>query len=443
MTETIAAVATPPGKGGVGIVRISGPQASSIAKALLGFIPSPRQAVYRPFLDAQSDAIDQGIALYFPAPNSFTGEDVLELQGHGGPVILDLLLERCLDLGSRLARPGEFSERAFVNGKLDLAQAESIADLIESSSAQAARSAVRSLQGEFSSDVEATLEALTELRVYVESALDFPEEEIDFLATKELKGRMVTVTTAIENTLAKAQQGQLLREGLHLVIVGQPNAGKSSLLNQLAGRNAAIVTDIPGTTRDVLREHIQLDGLPVHLVDTAGLQESDDPVEREGIRRAWKEIKKADAILLIVDGVKGQTAQDEIILKKLPSNLPVVRVFNKVDLLKVRKQDFADIFYISAKTGEGLESLISRLKSVVGYQSENQTGFMARRRHIDALNRALDQLNLANEQLKQYQAGELVAEELRLAQDELGSITGRFTSDELLGKIFSSFCIGK
>lgn len=443
MTETIAAVATPPGKGGVGIVRISGPQASSIAKALLGFIPSPRQAVYRPFLDAQSDAIDQGIALYFPAPNSFTGEDVLELQGHGGPVILDLLLERCLDLGSRLARPGEFSERAFVNGKLDLAQAESIADLIESSSAQAARSAVRSLQGEFSSDVEATLEALTELRVYVESALDFPEEEIDFLATKELKGRMVTVTTAIENTLAKAQQGQLLREGLHLVIVGQPNAGKSSLLNQLAGRNAAIVTDIPGTTRDVLREHIQLDGLPVHLVDTAGLHESDDPVEREGIRRAWEEIKKADAILLIVDGVKGQTAQDEIILKKLPSNLPVVRVFNKVDLLNVRKQDFADIFYISAKTGEGLESLISRLKSVVGYQSENQTGFMARRRHIDALNRALDQLNLANEQLKQYQAGELVAEELRLAQDELGSITGRFTSDELLGKIFSSFCIGK
>lgn len=441
-SDTIAAIATPPGKGGVGIVRISGTELQGIAKAILGVVPEPRHAYFGAFYDADKRVLDQGIAIYFPAPNSFTGEDVLELQGHGGPVILDLLLDRCLGLGARLARPGEFSERAFLNDKIDLTQAEAIADLIESGSTQAARSALRSLQGEFSREVETTFQALTELRVYVESALDFPEEEIDFLATDELMQRMQKVRAALQSTREKAQQGNILREGLHLVIVGQPNAGKSSLLNRLAGYDAAIVTDIPGTTRDVLRENIQIEGLPVHIVDTAGLRESEDPVEKEGIRRAWAEIEKADAVLVIVDGLKGQTVADDKILKQLPERLPVLRVVNKRDLMSPDMISQDESFYISAKTGEGIKELTGQLILIVGYQSDNQTGFMARRRHIDALNRAYHYVELAAEQLK-VKAGELVAEELSQAQEALGTITGRVTSDELLGKIFSSFCIGK
>lgn len=443
MTETIAAIATAPGKGGVGIVRISGPRSAALAEALLGSIPAARHAVFQAFADANGEALDEGIALYFPAPNSFTGEDVLELQGHGGPVILDLILERCLSLGVRLARPGEFSERAFLNGKIDLAQAESIADLIDSSSAQAARSALRSLRGHFSREVEKSLKDLIELRVYVESALDFPEEEIDFLASDELSSRLHLVISSLSTTLERAKQGQVLRQGLHLVIVGQPNAGKSSLLNQLAGHDAAIVTNVPGTTRDVLRENIQLDGLPVHIVDTAGLRDSNDIVEQEGIRRAWSEVEKADAVLLIVDGKKGKTSADEEIIKKLPAELPVITVMNKVDLLPEDVVRADNLFYISAKHGDGLEALVEELKLTVGYQSENQTSFMARRRHVDALNRTLDRVQQAKKQLEHYNAGELMAEELRLAQEDLGVITGRMTSDDLLGEIFSSFCIGK
>jgi len=442
-TDTIAAVATPAGRGGVGIVRVSGPAVTAIANAILGDCPPPRHARYQPFLDAEQTALDQGIALYFPGPNSFTGEDVLELQGHGGPVLMDMLLARCLELGARPARPGEFSERAFLNDKLDLAQAEAIADLIDSGSKQAARSALRSLQGDFSKAVNRLLDELVSLRVYVEASLDFPEEEVDFLASDEVVMRLDNLLQHLQEIHRQAGQGSLLREGLHLVIAGQPNAGKSSLLNQLAGREAAIVTHIAGTTRDVLKEHIQLDGLPLHVIDTAGLRDSNDPVEQEGIRRAWKEIETADLVMLVIDDEAGFSDADQAILASLPERLPVIRVYNKIDTTGHQAGVVGDDIYLSAKTGEGIDALRELLERKVGFEANTEGLFTARRRHIEALERTLEAVTNARTQLIDYRAGELMAEELRMAQNALGSITGRFTPDDLLGEIFTSFCIGK
>jgi len=439
-TDTIAAIATPPGRGGVGIVRVSGPDAADIARDIIGKTPAPRQAVYCQFKDHKNQIIDTGIALYFLAPHSFTGENVLELQGHGGPVVMDLLLKRCLQLGARLARPGEFSERAFLNDKLDLAQAEAIADLIDSGSEQAVRSAQRSLQGEFSEAINQLLKEIIELRVYVEAALDFPEEEIDFLADSAVTDRLEKIKQKLNHVFQRAQQGRLLREGMHLVIAGRPNAGKSSLMNALAGAETAIVTDIAGTTRDVLRESINLDGMPLHIVDTAGLRHSDDPIEQIGIQRAWEEIKKADLVLLLIDATVGFEKEEQAILDELPASLDVLRVHNKTDLCKTEKTPGE--IYISAKTGEGIDTLRKTLEQRMGYQSENEDSFIARRRHLDALQRTKNAIENAATQ-KQNGAGELMAEELRQAQEALGEITGKFTSDDLLGEIFSSFCIGK
>ena len=442
-TDTIAAVATPMGRGGVAVVRVSGPLAADIGSALLGDLPTPRRAAYRRFLAADGAILDDGIALYFPGPRSFTGEDVLELQGHGGNVVVDMLLRRVLELGARLARPGEFSERAFLNDKLDLAQAEAIADLIDAGSEAAARSAQRSLQGDFSNAVNELLDGLIGLRTYVEAALDFPDEEIDFLADAAVATRLDTLRHQLDAIRARARQGALLRDGLNLVIVGQPNAGKSTLLNRLAGYDAAIVTDIPGTTRDVLRERISLDGLPLHVIDTAGLRESADPVEQEGIRRAWREIEQADLILLLLDGSRGTTAEDDAILARLPERLPVLRVHNKIDLTNVAFGAHDGELFISARSGAGVDALIGHLKQVVGYRDTTDDIFIARRRHLNALARTEAHVLAAEEHLRITRAGELMAEELRLAQEALGEITGKFSSDDLLGEIFSSFCIGK
>ena len=442
-TETIAAIATPAGQGGVGIVRVSGPAVKNIAQETLSFLPTPRSACYTPFLDNKGASLDEGIALFFPAPHSFTGEDVLELQGHGGPIVMDLLLQRCVALGARIARPGEFSERAFLNDKLDLAQAEAIADLIESGSEKAARSALRSLQGDFSTAVNKLLKDLIQLRSYVEAALDFPEEEIDFLAEDAVINGLRQLKQALTKIQQQAQQGRLLREGMHLVIAGRPNAGKSSLLNRLAGREAAIVTPIPGTTRDVLREQIHLDGLPLHIVDTAGLRESTDPVEQEGIKRAWAEIDKADLLLLIIDHKQGFEAEDQQILDKLPKQLPLLKIYNKIDLSgRLQGRDEQGI-YLSAQTGAGIELLIDALEKAVGYNASTEGLFTARRRHLQALEEAAAAVSRAEQQLTDYQAGELMAAELLTAQESLGTITGQYTSDDLLGEIFSSFCIGK
>jgi tRNA modification GTPase len=446
MTDTIAAVATPPGRGGVGVVRVSGPGVPGLAQALLGSLPPPRQARLQVFRDAERRAIDQGLVLYFPAPHSFTGEAVLELQGHGGPVVMDLLLARVLELGARAARPGEFSERAFLNDKLDLAQAEAIADLIDSGTAEAARAALRSLAGEFSERIEALVEGLIELRMYVEATIDFPEEEIDFLGDGEVQRRLADLERTFDTVAAKARQGRLLREGMTLVIAGRPNAGKSSLLNVLAGHDAAIVTAFPGTTRDVLREHIQIDGMPLHVIDTAGLHDSADPVEQEGIRRAWHEIEKADRVLLVVDDTVGLAPADQAILAQLPAELPHTLVYTKIDLTRrpAARQDGpqADIA-LSAHSGAGLELLREHLKACMGYSGEAQDGFIARRRHLDALARARAHLDRGKTVLLRDRAGELLAEDLRCAQQALGEITGAVTSDDLLGRIFSSFCIGK
>ncbi|MGB3918801.1 tRNA uridine-5-carboxymethylaminomethyl(34) synthesis GTPase MnmE [Thiothrix litoralis] len=441
--DTIAAVATPPGRGGVGIIRISGQLVPALATAMLGSLPAPRQAVHRLFKAADGTPLDDGIALYFPAPHSFTGEDVLELQGHGGTVVLDMLLKRCLELGVRLARPGEFSERAFLNDKLDLAQAEAIADLIDSGSEQAARSALRSLQGEFSTAVNTLLTGLIELRVYVEAALDFPDEEIDFLADAAVTNRLETIKQQLHTIFLKARQGSLLRDGMHLVIVGRPNAGKSSLLNALAGQETAIVTEIAGTTRDVLRERINLDGMPLHIVDTAGLRDSDDPVEKIGIERAWAEIAKADLILLLVDDTSHDEPENAAILARLPPHLPRITVHNKVDLSGKQPGKQGEHLYISAKQSLGIEELRAELKTRMGYQGEAEDTFIARRRHLQALAETQAAVERAEYQLREFNAGELMAEELRQAQDTLGQITGRFTPDDLLGEIFSSFCIGK
>ncbi|MBG2875417.1 tRNA uridine-5-carboxymethylaminomethyl(34) synthesis GTPase MnmE [Proteus alimentorum] len=451
-TDTIVAQATPPGRGGVGILRVSGPKAALVAQTVLGKLPKPRYADYLPFRNDDNSVLDQGIALFFPNPNSFTGEDVLELQGHGGPVILDLLLKRILQIpGVRIANPGEFSERAFLNDKLDLAQAEAIADLIDASSEQAARSAINSLQGAFSSHINEMVESLTHLRIYVEAAIDFPDEEIDFLSDGIIEGKLNAVIAELDDVRAQARQGSLLREGMKVVIAGRPNAGKSSLLNALAGRDAAIVTDIAGTTRDVLREHIHIDGMPLHIIDTAGLREASDEVERIGIERAWKEIEQADRVLFMVDSTTTDATTPEDIwpefMARLPSTLPVTVIRNKSDLtgenVEITAQGNYPMIRLSARDGMGIELLRDHLKEAMGFNSNTEGGFLARRRHLQALNTAAEHLQQGHEQLVYAKSGELLAEELRLAQQALSEITGEFTSDDLLGRIFSSFCIGK
>ncbi|MBG3090507.1 tRNA uridine-5-carboxymethylaminomethyl(34) synthesis GTPase MnmE [Proteus cibarius] len=451
-TDTIVAQATPPGRGGVGILRVSGPKAALVAQTVLGKLPKPRYADYLPFRNDDNSVLDQGIALFFPNPNSFTGEDVLELQGHGGPVILDLLLKRILQIpGVRIANPGEFSERAFLNDKLDLAQAEAIADLIDASSEQAARSAINSLQGAFSSHINEMVESLTHLRIYVEAAIDFPDEEIDFLSDGIIEGKLNAVIAELDDVRAQARQGSLLREGMKVVIAGRPNAGKSSLLNALAGREAAIVTDIAGTTRDVLREHIHIDGMPLHIIDTAGLREASDEVERIGIERAWKEIEQADRVLFMVDSTTTDATTPEDIwpefMARLPKTLPVTVIRNKSDLtgenVEITAQGNYPMIRLSARDGMGIELLRDHLKEAMGFNSNTEGGFLARRRHLQALNTAAEHLQQGHEQLVYAKSGELLAEELRLAQQALSEITGEFTSDDLLGRIFSSFCIGK
>ncbi|MGB0845733.1 MAG: tRNA uridine-5-carboxymethylaminomethyl(34) synthesis GTPase MnmE [Thiolinea sp.] len=441
-TDTIAAVATPPGRGGVGIIRISGPDVPIIAKQILGFCPPPNQATHRRFLSADHQTLDDGIALYFKAPYSFTGEDVLELQGHGGQVVLDMVLQRCLELGARIARPGEYSERAFLNDKLDLAQAEAIADLIDSGSEQAARSALRSLQGAFSDVINQVVKTIIEFRVYVEAALDFPDEEIDFLADNSVRECLAEIKQEISKIFDQARQGSILREGMHLVIVGRPNAGKSSLLNVLAGNEAAIVTDVAGTTRDILREKINLDGMPLHIIDTAGLHDSHDPVEKIGIARAWQEIEKADLLLVVADDNDSEASKQQL-LSQLPQNLPSLLVCNKIDLTDSVAGKHNEVIYISVKNKQGITALCDELKSCMDYQGNAEDVFIARRRHLDALQQAQEAVNRAEYQLLEFNAGELMAEELRLAQDALATITGEFTPDDLLGEIFSSFCIGK
>ena len=442
--EIIAAIATPPGRGGVGIIRLSGPQLAPLVEQLLGQLPTPRYALLSDFCTADGQLIDQGLALYFPTPHSFTGEDVLELHGHGGPVVLDRLLSRCLELGARLARPGEFSERAFLNGKLDLAQAEAVADLIDASTQAAAQAAVQSLQGEFSRQIQALVEELIELRIFVEAAIDFPEEEIDFLGDGQIAERLTQVQQQLQRVRASARQGQLLRDGMSVVIAGPPNAGKSSLLNALAGTDTAIVTAIAGTTRDVLRERIQIDGMPLHIIDTAGLRDTQDVVEQEGIRRAWAEMQRADRVLLV--SAPEQPANPDW-LQQLPSSVGVTRIHNKIDLSgqSVELQEHADgsaDLYLSARNGAGITLLRQHLKRCMGYVDSEAGLFSARRRHLDALERAHTHLADAESQLT-ARAGELLAEELRLAQQALSEITGEFTADDLLGRIFSSFCIGK
>lgn len=451
MKTTIAAQATPPGRGGVSIIRISGPKVKAIAENLMGKLPKPRYASYARFLDSDQQILDEGIALFFPGPNSFTGEDVLELQGHGGPIIVDCLLKRVIELGARIAKPGEFSERAFLNGKLDLTQAEAIADLIDASSEQAARSAIRSLQGEFSKQINQLQEALTHLRIFVEAAIDFPEEEIDFLAESTVAEDLTNIINQLENILANAKQGSLLREGMTVVIAGRPNAGKSSLLNHLTGKESAIVTDIAGTTRDVLREYIHLDGLPLHIIDTAGLRQSEDIVEQQGIQRAWQEIEKADQLLLVIDSITDVKLTPQQLwqefAKQWPADLKLTVVYNKIDVSHQQPtiEQKADGAYIklSAKTGAGMDLLKQHLKASVGFTASGEGNFIARRRHLDALTRAKQALLNGQEQLLTQRAGELLAEDLRQAQQALSEITGEFSSDDLLGRIFSSFCIGK
>lgn len=445
-TDTIAAIATPPGRGGVGIIRISGPLAYSLAQQL-AHVKSikPRTAHYSTFYAKNDSLIDQGLLLYFKAPNSFTGEDVIELQVHGAPIVLDNLLQECVLLGARLARPGEFSERAFLNDKIDLTQAEAIADLIEASSQTAARMAIRSLQGDFSKKINELSEQLIHLRLYVEAAIDFPEEEIDFLNDGKVSSMLNQVLHDLNQIRASACQGAIMREGLSVVIAGRPNAGKSTLINCLAGRDVAIVTEVAGTTRDVMREHILLDDIPLHLIDTAGLRDSDDVVEKEGIKRAWDEVRRADCLLMVIDVCTPEgehTGLGEAIRTALPPNVPIIQVYNKIDQIDSQPKSASHTVYLSAKSGEGLDLLKANIKEVVGYQaSEGQ--FLARRRHIQALDSAKELLIQGMQQLTTHRAGELLAEDLRLAHQSLCEITGEFTPDDLLGKIFSSFCIGK
>lgn len=441
LTETIAAIATPPGFGGVGIVRVSGPLAEQIAKQLVKKPLQERQATYTPFYSETGDVLDHGIALLFKAPHSFTGDNVLELQGHGGPVVLNSVLSACVALGARLANPGEFSLNAFLNGKIDLTQAEAISDLIHASSQTAAQSAMRSLEGAFSDTINTLLKSIIQLRMYVESAIDFPEEEIDFLSNSHVNKALSELITQLEAVLQDAKQGVLIKEGVQVVIVGKPNVGKSSLLNLLSERESAIVTDVPGTTRDILTETIQIDGMPLHIVDTAGLRETDDLVEQMGVLRAKEALQKADLLLVVCDA---RTPDDiPVEIDDMLGDMPYLRVYNKQDLLAKKALRIDDAVYLSAKTGEGLGELKKRLHRLAGYQAQTEGQFIARTRHVEAIKKALALLKTGQAQLNQHQAGELLAEDLRLTQASISDITGQFSSDDLLGEIFSNFCIGK
>lgn len=441
--DTIAAIATAQGRGGVGVVRISGPGVTNLARTILGGVPDARHAAYSEFLDQHGEPIDQGIAIFFPFPHSYTGEDVLELQGHGGAAVLQLLLQRCLESGARLAHPGEFTRRAYLNNKLDLAQAESVADLIEANTAQAARSAMRSLRGEFSAAINNLLAELIHLRMLVEAMLDFPEEEVDSTDIARRDMLLKNILRELQNTLEKAEQGCLLREGAHIAIAGQPNVGKSSLLNRLSGEEVALVSNIPGTTRDVIRQAIQIRGVPLHLMDTAGLRESQDTIENMGIARTHHTLQRADLILLLLDAARGVTPLDEQIIAGLPADIPRLLVFNKIDLPDTGAapaQGKDPYVCVSAKTGAGLDDLREKLLEMVGWHDREGGAYMARERHLQALAAAQNHLILAQGLLAR---AELFAEELRMAQRALGEITGEFTPDDLLGEIFSRFCIGK
>jgi tRNA modification GTPase len=442
--DLIAAIATAPGRGGIGVVRVSGLDLAPMAQAVLGKCPPPRHASYLDFLEADGAVIDRGIALYFPSPHSYTGEDVLELQAHGGPAVLQLLLQRCLNLGARLAEPGEFTRRAYLNDKLDLAQAEAVADLIEASTTQAAQSAVRSLTGEFSRHIHDMRDRLVNLRMYVEACLDFPEEEIDFISQGGVAEKLAGVAAELESVFCGARQGNLLREGIHVVLIGQPNVGKSSLMNQLAGEEVAIVTPIAGTTRDTIKSEIQIAGVPLHIIDTAGLRETEDEVERHGIARTWRAAESAQIALILVDAAHGITETEKSILGRLTGVSHQVWVHNKIDLAqsppKTVDQDGTTHIHLSAKTGEGMELLRAHLLKLAGWQAGGEGVYMARERHLRSLAEVRECLQLAAANLKQP---ELLAEELRLAQKSLNEITGEFTSDDLLGEIFSRFCIGK
>ncbi|AQW58119.1 tRNA uridine-5-carboxymethylaminomethyl(34) synthesis GTPase MnmE [Vibrio owensii] len=451
-TDTIVAQATAPGRGGVGIIRVSGPKANQVALEVTGKTLKPRYAEYLPFQAEDGTVLDQGIALYFPNPHSFTGEDVLELQGHGGPVVMDMLIKRILGIdGVRAARPGEFSERAFLNDKMDLTQAEAIADLIDASSEEAAKSALQSLQGQFSQRIQTLVESLIHLRIYVEAAIDFPEEEIDFLADGKVSGDLQTIIDNLDAVRKEANQGAIMREGMKVVIAGRPNAGKSSLLNALSGKESAIVTDIAGTTRDVLREHIHIDGMPLHIIDTAGLRDASDEVEKIGIERAWDEIAQADRVLFMVDGTTTDATDPKDIwpdfVDRLPNSIGMTVIRNKADQtgedMGICHVNDPTLIRLSAKTGAGVDALRTHLKECMGFSGNTEGGFMARRRHLDALERAAQHLQIGQEQLEGYMAGEILAEELRITQQHLNEITGEFSSDDLLGRIFSSFCIGK
>ena len=451
-TDTIVAQATAPGRGGVGIVRVSGPLAKVVANAILTTCPAPRQASYLPFFDSHNIQIDQGIALFFPNPHSFTGEDVLELQGHGGQVVMQMLIDSCLHIkGVRLARPGEFSEQAFLNNKLDLTQAEAIADLIDATSKQAAKSALKSLKGKFSDLIHELVDHVIHLRMYVEAAIDFPEEEIDFLSDGKIQGDLAKIITQLNSIKIQAQQGSLLRDGMSVVIVGRPNAGKSSLLNALSGKESAIVTDIAGTTRDVLKEHIHIDGMPLHIIDTAGLRDSEDKVEQIGIARAWQEIQHADRILFMLDGADSTAQHPKEIwpefFAKMPEHANISVIRNKCDQTgespSINTKLEYPVISLSAKESLGIDILKQHLKSCMGYEQVGEDQIIARQRHITAINNAEFHILTGKSQLEDNMAGELLAEELRIAQQFLNEITGEFSSDDLLGKIFSSFCIGK
>ena len=442
---TIVAIATPPGRGGVGIVRLSGPDALSIALRLTHrhtLIPRTTHVCH--FYSLEQEILDQGIVIYFKAPHSFTGEDIVEFQGHGAPVVLDLLVKEILRCGAEMAQAGEFSLRAFLNDKMDLTQAEAVADLIHAQSAAAARMAVRTLQGAFSQQITLLNEQIIHLRLYVEAALDFPEEEVDFLSDGKIAAKLQSIQQNLTTIRKQAAQGAMLREGLTLVIAGRPNAGKSTLMNCLARRDAAIVTDVPGTTRDVIREHILLDDIPIHLLDTAGLRISSDIVEQEGIKRAWSELSRADCVILVMD-CTAKDPYDELILEikfALPDQIPIILVYNKIDKIGKSASKEGTALYVSLKNQEGLDLLKDEIKAVVGYQPQ-EGQFLARRRHLEALDQAMHWLDQGAELLISQQAGELLAEDLRLAHKALGEITGEFTADDLLGVIFSNFCIGK
>ncbi len=443
-TDTVAAIATAPGAGGIGVVRVSGPLAADIATQILGHCPAPRHAAYLPFLQADTTLIDRGIAIYFPNPHSYTGEDVLELQAHGGTALMQILLARCIECGARHAQAGEFTQRAYLNDKLDLAQAEAVADLINAATVEAARSAVRSLSGEFSQTIQTLLQQLVDLRMYVEACLDFPEEEIDFITQGRVLEKLQANQAALQHIFHQAKQGVLLREGINVVLIGQPNVGKSSLLNALSGEEVAIVTPIAGTTRDTIKSVIQIEGVPLHVIDTAGLRDTEDTVEQVGIARTWKAIETAHVALLLVDSQHGIGDQEKAILHKLPAEVKKVWVHNKIDVSRetsrIEKRENEQHVFLSAKTGDGIASLQKTLLEIVGYQPGGEGVFMARARHLQALAEVEQHLDLA---MLQMHAAELVAEELRCAQEALGSITGEFTPDDLLGEIFSRFCIGK